>query len=237
MRKKNPKVPNDTNRPEIDSKIPRPDNNEKLPLENKRLNRRGLFQEGYNEIMKLASNLIEKKLNKVTGHLEFLLRPPGAIPEAEFIKKCTKCGKCEQACGNRAIRIADIQSGILNAGYPYLEIEKKPCVLCTDMPCIKACPDDALIPIRFDEIFLGKVEINKEKCLAHKGEICVSCQYGCSIENALEFKNRKPVINPSHCVGCGICIYACVARPSAIKFIPRKKSFPSFRLRSKLVES
>ena len=35
-----------------------------------------------------------------------ILRPPGAVPEEEFLAKCTKCGLCVEACPYKALLLA-----------------------------------------------------------------------------------------------------------------------------------
>jgi MauM/NapG family ferredoxin protein len=205
---------------------------DKIPLEEQIFNRRNLLEQGVKKSLTLLTTVFEKKINRLTGHLRNFTRPPGAIPEHFFRVKCSKCGKCAEVCPNTAIKIADINAGLANAGFPYIDVLTKPCVLCTDLPCIESCKDEALIPIRHEEIFLGKVEIEKEHCLTYKGQNCISCSYGCTIKGALVFVNGKPKVDPNHCVGCGICYYSCVANPKAVHFVPKKENFPNFRLRS-----
>lgn len=203
-----------------------------IPLEEREFNRQGFLTEGYKQVLGLATVLFEDRIERVTGHNKKFIRPPGAIPEEEFLQKCTKCGLCVEACPNRALRIADGNQGIFNLGYPYLEVAERPCVLCEKLPCIEACADGALMPIRHDEIFLGKVHIDRDRCNAWQGEHCVNCEYGCPVPGAIIFRDKKPYIDPSVCVGCGICIHACVEMPSAISFVPKRSDFPSFRLRN-----
>jgi MauM/NapG family ferredoxin protein len=203
-----------------------------IPLEEREFNREGFLTEGYKQVLSFATVLFEDRIERVTGHNKKFIRPPGAVPEEEFLQKCTKCGLCVEACPNRALRMADGNQGILNLGYPYLEVSERPCVLCESLPCIEACADGALLPIRHDEIFLGKVRIHRDRCNAWQGEHCVNCEYGCPVPGAIIFRDNKPYIDPKVCVGCGICIHACVETPSAISFVPKKDGFPSFRLRS-----
>ena len=37
---------------------------------------------------------------------KLLLRPPGAIPEKDFLKTCIKCGLCVEACPFDTLRLA-----------------------------------------------------------------------------------------------------------------------------------
>ncbi len=202
-------------------------------IEDREFNRKGFLSEGYKQTLSLVTLLFEKKIEKITGHNNKYVRPPGAIPESEFLQKCTKCGLCAEACPNKAIQIADGSEGLLNLGYPYLNVNQRPCVVCEGLPCIQACKDEAMIPIRPDEIFLGKVKIDVNQCNAFQGEECINCEYGCPIPGAIVFEDGKPIVQTQICIGCGVCVFACVEFPSAIHYVAKKDGFPSFRLRKK----
>ena len=72
-----------------------------------------------------------------------LLRPPGAVDENDFLALCIKCGQCEQVCPYHSIELADITQG-LGVGTPFIEPLKRACYLCTALPCVLACPTNAL---------------------------------------------------------------------------------------------
>lgn len=67
------------------------------------------------------------------------MRPPGALPEAEFQQRCTGCDECMKACPFNVIMIEDQK-----LRHPVIYPEKDPCVHCEDTPCITACPTGAL---------------------------------------------------------------------------------------------
>jgi len=71
------------------------------------------------------------------------LRPPGAIPEDEFIGLCIKCGQCLQVCPYDTIKLEDID-GKVGVGMAYIEPRERGCYLCEAFPCILACPSGAL---------------------------------------------------------------------------------------------
>jgi len=66
-------------------------------------------------------------------------RPPGAVPEEEFLKRCTGCDECMKACPVNIIMIEDQE-----LRHPVIYPEKDPCIHCEDMPCIQSCPTGAL---------------------------------------------------------------------------------------------
>jgi len=71
------------------------------------------------------------------------LRPPGALPEKDFLALCIKCGQCLQVCPYHAIELADIATGH-GEGTPYIDANVRACYACTAVPCVLACPSGAL---------------------------------------------------------------------------------------------
>ena len=65
------------------------------------------------------------------------LRPPGALPENEFLAACTRCGQCVQACPYDMLHLASLIAP-MEAGTPYFVARDKPCEMCTDIPCMNA---------------------------------------------------------------------------------------------------
>ena len=71
------------------------------------------------------------------------IRPPGAVAEKDFLKKCVRCGACMQACPTNAIQPAVLQAGLDGLWTPlivpvngYCEYE---CLRCT-----RVCPTHAI---------------------------------------------------------------------------------------------
>jgi len=71
------------------------------------------------------------------------LRPPGAVPEKEFLALCIKCGQCLQVCPYHSIKLADIGQGA-GLGTPYIDANERGCYACNAVPCVLACPSGAL---------------------------------------------------------------------------------------------
>ena len=74
---------------------------------------------------------------------EIRLRPPGAVPEDEFLGLCIKCGQCLQVCPYHAIELADWGKGH-GVGTPYIDASIRGCWACEAVPCVLACPTGAL---------------------------------------------------------------------------------------------
>ena len=174
-----------------------------------------------------------------------LLRPPGALDELEFLTKCTRCDKCMRACPENAILVAPPSAG-LAMRTPYIDPRSVPCFLCTTLPCIVACEDEALIWPRYlsaDKTVIdgpkaarmGTAGVKQSQCVtwetmdrdARECRICVDrCPYpeeAIRIEKPSEGESiGHPVVNADICTGCGICVFACPAEPGAIVVDPRR---------------
>lgn len=139
------------------------------------------------------------------------LRPPGAIPESDFLATCIRCGKCVQVCPYGAIRTAGIFDGPLMMGTPVVVARIKPCYLC--MKCTAVCPSGALRRAvkKKDEVRMGLARIDTRECLAWQGTLCRSCYDDCPIfgEALVMDKELRPVVDEKTCVGCGVCENVC----------------------------
>ncbi|HNX51752.1 MAG TPA: 4Fe-4S binding protein, partial [Thermoanaerobaculaceae bacterium] len=72
-----------------------------------------------------------------------LIRPPGALPEGEFLKQCVKCSLCQQACPTGALHPAIAQAGVEGFWSPVLIARRGWCEFaCTR--CGEVCPTGAI---------------------------------------------------------------------------------------------
>ena len=90
--------------------------------------RRGFFRDTFGRLAREAARLAERRIAPRRW-----FRPPGALPEPEFLALCTRCGDCMPVCPVRAIIRAPADAG-LAAGTPIIEPLAQACVVCTDMP-------------------------------------------------------------------------------------------------------
>lgn len=170
-----------------------------------------------------------------TGRDTLALRPPGALPEADFAASCIRCGQCVEACPYDTLKLAMSDSGHAPLGAPYFEPRTTPCQMCPDVPCAAACPTEALQKsVLIDDAEMGlAVLLDQETCLAYQGLRCEVCYRACPKIGkavALIFRPNErtgrhsyflPVINSEFCTGCGICEHACVLDEPAIRVLPR----------------
>ena len=147
-----------------------------------------------------------------------VLRPPGALPEREFLATCIRCGKCVQICPYGSIRTAGLQDGILLMGTPVIRPRTTPCYLCRKCPAV--CPSGALKRTlrEKEEVRMGTEIIRKIGCLAWEGTLCRSCYDDCPLfSEALTLDSElRPIVNEKKCVGCGVCENVCPVDDPAI---------------------
>lgn len=171
-----------------------------------------------------------------TERKERLLRPPGALDEEYFLSRCIRCGECMKACPNNALHAAFSEAGIEGLWTPVLVPRigycEASCVLCSQV-----CPTGAIWEITAKAkgwsvdvataekpVRLGTAFYDRGRCLPWAmATDCIVCEEWCPTSpkaiylrpteaidaagNSREVK--QPYLDPSHCVGCGACEYAC----------------------------
>ena len=146
----------------------------------------------------------------------FVQRPPHAVPESEFLAGCTKCDACIQACPPHAIFRAPDSDGQL-AGFPIINSETQPCLMCDDLPCVPAC-EVGVLRLTAD-LAMGLACINPETCLPFNGTVCTACVERCPVEKALTIEAGRPVVHADSCTGCGVCLYVCPGPDETIQLV------------------
>jgi len=162
------------------------------------------------------------------------LRPPGALPERDFLGACVRCGLCVRDCPYDILSLADLGDGPAH-GTPYFIARTGPCEMCDDIPCVAACPTGALDKglKRIDDAEMGiAVLLGRDTCLNLKGLRCDVCYRVCpALDAAITLERRhndrsgahaifEPVVHPDACTGCGKCEKSCVLDEAAIKVLP-----------------
>ncbi len=104
---------------------------------------------------------------------------------------------------------------------------QNPCHWCDDFPCAQACPSGALLPTAAPPSPLARVSLDLDFCLTREGTLCSDCAYACppGVGAITLSGGRTPELNSERCVGCGLCIDFCEARPSPFRLhTPERRS-------------
>lgn len=163
------------------------------------------------------------------------LRPPGALKEDDFLAACVRCGLCVRDCPYPTLKLSGFGEDV-PVGTPYFIARRAPCEMCDDIPCVKACPTEALNPelTNIDDSDMGlAVLIDEETCLNFNGLRCDVCYRVCPLlGEAITLERRKnertqkhamfiPTVQSDKCTGCGKCERSCVLEKAAIRILPR----------------
>lgn len=163
------------------------------------------------------------------------LRPPGALPEADFLAACLRCGLCVRDCPYGTLSLAQLGEDSAATGTPFFTARDVPCEMCDDIPCVRACPSGALDPTlsEIDNARMGvAVLIDQEHCLNFLGLRCDVCYRVCpAIDTAITLEQAHnvrtghhamfiPTVHADGCTGCGKCEASCVLPEAAIKVLP-----------------
>lgn len=165
--------------------------------------------------------LWEKIIFTAKGAAKKVLRPPGALPEADFISVCNRCGRCIKACSNNALRPMPITEGLEYFETPYIIPRRANCFLC--FTCQEVCPTGAITQVPVEQVKMGTAKIDRERCIAWKeNKVCVICGELCPVLAIEPDDQLRPIVQPDKCVGCGSCEKACpVDGVAAIVVLPK----------------
>jgi MauM/NapG family ferredoxin protein len=170
-----------------------------------------------------------------------LIRPPGSLPEEEFLSRCVKCGACIQVCPTNGLQPAMGEGGFEALWSPVLVPRIGHCeAMCTR--CGHQCPTGAIRPLTEadrsgregkEQVRIGTAFVDRGRCLPWAmGRPCLVCEEMCPASPkaiwAEEFESTKPSggkemlqrprVIPARCIGCGACESHCpVAGKKAIR--------------------
>lgn len=166
-----------------------------------------------------------------------LIRPPGALAEAEFLQRCVRCAECIQVCIGNALQPVWLEAGIEGIFSPRLVARTGYCEFnCT--LCGQVCPTGAIRKLTRAEKHrtkIGNAWFDQDRCLPYaKGIPCIVCEEHCPTpDKAIKFQTvvmvdaqtgrqqeiRHPFIVDELCIGCGICETKCPLPGRAAVFV------------------
>ncbi|MBZ5536505.1 MAG: 4Fe-4S dicluster domain-containing protein [Acidobacteriia bacterium] len=195
------------------------------------LNRRWVLAAGLSGLGSGLLFTIHPQLSKRSFN-PALIRPPGAIGEAEFLAKCIRCGECMKVCPTNAIQPAALEAGLEGAWSPVLNMTIGYCEYECNL-CAQVCPSRAIRSIDVPEkqkVKIGLAYIDKNRCLPYAySRTCIVCEEHCPTSKKaiwfeeVEVRNiqgekivvKQPRVDPDLCIGCGICEYKCPVKGQA----------------------
>ncbi|MDH7513099.1 MAG: 4Fe-4S binding protein [Clostridiales bacterium] len=155
-----------------------------------------------------------------------LIRPPGALPEPQFLQKCVKCGECMKVCPTNALQPALGEAGPEGIWTPVLVPRIGYCeYYCSH--CTQVCPTGAIKELSIEEkikVVIGTAWVKKDRCIPYVlGSPCIVCEEHCPTSpKAIKLVKTEvklpdgtvqtplaPIIDLDLCIGCGICETKC----------------------------
>ena len=159
------------------------------------------------------------------------VRPPGSVPEREFLAMCIRCGECFKACPNNVLQPLAFEQGLEGLWTPHVVADWAGCESSCNA-CGQVCPTGAIRALPLDEkrhARIGLAVVNEQTCLPFANrEACQLCVDECNAAGyeAIEFMqvhtatdelgspipesgHLAPVVAADRCVGCGLCQTRC----------------------------
>jgi ferredoxin len=170
---------------------------------------------------------------KTAGNSKAVVRPPGTVPEDEFLQLCVRCGQCIKVCPNNVLQPIGLEYGFDLLWTPKVTPDWSGCEpSCNN--CGQVCPTGAIRALDLPEkqaARIGLAEVDKKTCLPYVGNgRCRLCVDECNAAgyDAIEFvrvggeaaDNGEPIENSGvlapvvledKCIGCGLCQMRCMA--------------------------
>ena len=153
------------------------------PVEPRPLSRRGFLTAGVvgatTAVASKASDLVVAEDDRPKP-----LRPPGSVPEQEFLDLCISCGECFKVCPGPVLHPAGLEHGFEGLWTPVATPEHAGCHQDCNF-CTQVCPTGAIQPLTLSvkrEVHMGLAKVNTQMCLPfddENREYCDLCFVEC----------------------------------------------------------
>ncbi|MBA2482200.1 MAG: 4Fe-4S binding protein [Planctomycetes bacterium] len=178
-----------------------------------------------------AMSAVGVRSASAANDVEPVLRPPGSVPEPQFLQQCIRCDACLKVCPNDVLQPLGFERGLNGLWTPALKPDWAGCDPSCNA-CGQACPTGAIRALPLEEkrhARIGLAAVDTVTCLPWAGsEACQLCVDECRAAgyDAIEFQQVHtemgpdgnpidgtgfiaPVVVDSKCVGCGLCQTRC----------------------------
>jgi len=100
------------------------------------------------------------------------LRPPGSVPEDQFLDLCIRCGKCFKVCPGPVLHAAGMEYGLESMWTPVARPEYAGCHQDCNF-CTQVCPTGAIQPLDIAvkrRVHMGLARVNTSICLPFRSD-------------------------------------------------------------------
>lgn len=167
-----------------------------------------------------------------------LIRPPGALPEDDFMDRCIRCLECVRICESNGgcLQPDQIHNHLLELWLPVALMREGYCAYDCNL-CGQVCPTDAILPLELaqkQKTPMGLAHFDKNLCIPYaRNDDCIVCEEHCPTpDKAIKFdlkefvaldgsvrKVKYPYVIKDLCIGCGICETKCPLAGAAGIFV------------------
>lgn len=169
------------------------------------------------------------RIGATEGRQDFspsLIRPPGSVPEGDFLSRCVRCGECMRVCPTNALQPAFDEGGLTGLWTPVLKMKSGYCEYECSL-CSQVCPTHAIEILTLERkktIRIGTAFFDKNRCLPYaSARTCIVCEEHCPTpKKAIWLEEttvlgadgarvavKQPHVDLDLCTGCGVCENKC----------------------------
>ena len=158
-----------------------------------------------------------------------LIRPPGALAERDFLKRCTACGLCMKICPTGCLQPSLGEAGLEGLWTPMARAAHRTLRVRLH-PLRPGVPTGAIGRLTVNEkhkVKIGIAVLDHSRCIPFAyGRDCGTCVEACPFpEKAIRLVDveitvndgmrqqtkvvSQPMVDPDRCTGCGGCVKEC----------------------------